>query len=138
MTIIEELFSEIKNGNVAKVKEILSNQPNLANGYLYGATPLIHSIERNREEVALALCSIPSVDINSRDNLNATPLERAIENKCYKLVEEIVKKSKKSQFDDIYIDDETLLTSSLKKDDQNISIALINGNFKIIKKVKFI
>lgn len=131
MTIIEDLFSEIKQGNVSKVKEILTNHANLANQYLYGATPLIYSIESNREEVALALCSLPSVDINSNDNLNASPLERAIENKCYKVVEEIVRKSKKSQLDSLFIDDdvETLLTSCLKKDDQNIAIALINGSF---------
>lgn len=125
---IIELFSEIKSGNVSKVKELCSANANLVNQYLYGVTPLLYSIECNQAEVAVALCSIPDIDLSLCDNLNTSPLERAIETRSFKIVDEIVRRTKKTQLNNWLIDDvETLLTSSLKSGDDEISIALING-----------
>lgn len=127
-----DLFNEIKCGNLSQVKEILKSKPNLANQYLYGVTPMLYSIECNREDIALFLCTNFSSNLNLVDNLGASPLERAIETQSYKLVEEIIKKMKKTDLDDLFFDDETLLTSSLKSDDQMVSIVLINGIENII------
>ena len=124
---IIQLFTEIKNGDESSVGEIVAKDTNLFNQYLYGVTPLLYSIECGREDIALWLCSNSSVDVSLCDNTKVTPLERAIETKCYRIVEEILKRSKKRELDEIVVDDETLLTKTLKSDDQNISIALING-----------
>lgn len=68
------------------------------------------------------------MDVSLRDNLNVTPLERAIEAHSYRTVEAIVRRSKRSILDGLLSpDDETLLTRSLRDDDQHVSIALING-----------
>ena len=47
-----ELFKEIKNGSVDRVKDIIQSQPGLLNKYFYGVTPLMYSIECEQEEVA--------------------------------------------------------------------------------------
>ena len=135
---IIELFSEIKSGNEIKTSEILARNSFLINQYLYGVTPLLFSIECGQEKVALSLCRKFSADFYLRDNMNVTPLERAIEAKLYKIVEEIIIKSRTKDLDEFYIGAETILTKTLKSEDQNISIALIKGkSSKILKSFAF-
>lgn len=127
---ISSLFSEIRDGNVPKVKEKLSSTPTLVNEYLYGATPLLYSLECGCEEIALALCSTPGIDLELRDNLGVSPLERAIEARLYRVVAEIVRKIKVNNLNKLLIDaSETLLIKSLKSDDQDVVVALIEGKF---------
>lgn len=131
---IIELFSEIKSGNEFKTSEILASHSFLINQYLYGVTPLLFSIECGQEKVALSLCKKFSADISLRDNMNVTPLERAIKAKFYTVVEEIIIKSRTKDLEEFYIGAETILTKILKSEDENICIALIKGkSSKILK-----
>lgn len=131
MTIIE-LFQEIKNGDLIRVKEILSLNPKLLNEYYYGVTPFMYSIECEHEDIALELGLNPKTDYSLRDNLDSGLLEKAIEYKMYKVVELICKNIKKSSLNDtISGSSETYLTASIKADDSNVSIALIKGNVDV-------
>jgi hypothetical protein len=130
MSTIYSLFNEIKQGNNDKVKTIIKQDSKLLNKYLYGANAFIYSIECGREEIAIELASQMkgSSEFNSKDNLNRSCLEIAIHNKLDKTVEYICSNLKPDQLNRIQEDNgETYLTQSLKENDQ-ISLALINGN----------
>ena len=129
-----ELFNEIRNDNVGNFKQILSENPSLINEYLYGVTPLLYSIECNSPNIAMDLCLCGQADMDLKDNVENSCLEKAIENKMYKIVEIVCKNSnfdKKMMLDN----KETLLTNTLKMNDQNVSIALINGKFFLSYKI---
>ena len=126
MNIIE-LFNLIKNNNVAKVKETLAKTPKFLNEYCYGVTPLLYSIESNSESIALELCLNPHVDLSCKTNEDESVLMKAIEHKMYKIMEIVCRKANKSMLNELLDSGETYLTHTLKSDDSNASIALING-----------
>lgn len=129
MSEISMLMTEIKNGAVDQVRELVRRNSNIINEYLYGVTPLLYSIECKREDLALELCNLDNLDVGLKDNLDVGPLERAVELKLYRVVESLAKKSKKSQLNNfLAASTETYLTSCLKSDDQNVAISLIRGN----------
>ena len=129
-----ELFKEIKLGNVDQVTEIIQNQPNLLNRYFYGVTPLMYSIECEQEEVALSLCQTPGIDLNLKDNLDSSLIEKAIEYKTFRVVEYLCKNIKKPFVNDTYFENgETYLTSAIKSGDDQTTIALINGKIDVNK-----
>lgn len=121
-----ELFNEIKNDNLVEFRRLINENPNLINEYLYGATPLLFSIECNSSDIAMDLCLHDQTNFELKDNVENSCLEKAIENKMYKVVEIVCKKVK---FNKNYLleNQETLLTNSLKMIDQNVPIALIKG-----------
>lgn len=125
---LSELFQEIKNGSLSKVRDIVSNEPNIVNEYYYGVTPLMYSIECEKEDIALELSQNPKIDFSLKDNLESSPLEKAIEYKMYKIIAIISKKIKKSVLNEALINEvETYLTSSIKADHTASSVSLING-----------
>lgn len=121
-----ELFNEIRNDNRVEFRRLINENPNLINEYLYGVTPLLFSIECNSSDIALDLCSHDQTNFDLKDNVENSCLEKAIENKMYKVVEIICQKV---TFNKNYFleNQETLLTNSLKTNDQNVPIALIKG-----------
>ena len=126
MSLIE-LFNEIKKDNLDNFRKILAAKPNLINKYLYGATPFLYSIECSSHNIALELALNSNTDFELKDNVDNSSLEKAIENKMYKIVEIICKNSKDFNRNNIMENNETLLTNCLKMEDTNVSVALING-----------
>jgi ankyrin repeat protein len=126
------LFDEIRNGNLAKVREIIETNPTLINKYLYGATPFLYSLECSNQDIAFELALNPNLDFELKDNLDICCLEKAIESKMYKIVEIISRVSKKHDMNNIILsNNETFLTNSLKMNDTQVSIALIKGGFDL-------
>jgi hypothetical protein len=128
-----ELFSFIKNDNLSKVKDVISKNPKILNEMYYGATPLIYSIECNNEKIALELCQYPNIDLGCKSNEDESVLMKAIEYKMHKIIEFYCSKCKKASLNQLLDSGETLLTDTLKRDEKDSSIALINGNFSDIK-----
>jgi hypothetical protein len=121
-----ELFDNIKYDNIVEFRRIINENPNLINKYLYGVTPLLFSIESDRNNIAIDLCLNDQTDFELKDNVEKSCLEKAIEHKMYTVVEIICKKLKFNK--EYFLENkETLLTNSLKMNDQNVSIALIKG-----------
>lgn len=127
-----ELFNVIREDNVSEFQKLITNHPDLLNEYLYGVTPLLYSIECNSQNISMEICMNTQTDFSLKDNIENSCLEKAIENKMYKIVEVICKNSTdKPDMNKFLENGETLLTNSLKMNDQNICLALINGNYKI-------
>ena len=122
------LFDEIRKGNLEKIKEILVADPNLVNKYLYGVTPFLYSLECGNQEISLEMVQNSKVDFSLRDNSDVGCLEKAIDSKMYKIVEIVCKMSIKLEMDKVILsNNETFLTNSIKMNDSQVSIALING-----------
>ena len=126
---LAELFKSIKYDDSTKVKEILKDRPSFINEYLYGVTPLHYSIECQNEKIALELCQYPRVQLNSRDNLNESCIQKAIENKMYDLVKLLCKLDKNIPLNEFLSNHETLLTNCIKLGDNEAAISLLNGIF---------
>lgn len=127
-----DLFSFIKNDNLTKVKETISKNPAMLNKMMYGASPLIYSIECNRENIALDLCqSYPDIDLNCKSSEGENVIFKAVEHKMYKIIEIICRNSKKTILNELFENGETLLTDTLKRNDDTSSILLINGGIDI-------
>ncbi len=126
-----ELFDTIRNDDFNSFKTLINTNPSLINEYLYGVTPLLYSIECKSEKISMELCLNGLTDFELKDNVETSCLEKAIENKMYKIVEIICKNStKKFNRNNLMDNGETVLTNSLKMDDQNVTLALLNGKFK--------
>ncbi len=132
-----ELFKSIKNDNLSKVKEILNDRPSLINEYLYGVTPLHYSIECQNEKIALELCQHPKIQLNFKDNLNESCIQKAIESKMYNLVQKLSKLDKSISLNEILANQETLLTNCIKLGDNEAVISLINGIFEVYNSFTF-
>ena len=128
MSLIE-LFDFIKRDDITKIKEIISKSPKIINEMQYGATPLIYSIECKNEKIALELCQYQNIDLNCKSNEGETVLMKAIEYKMYKMIEHVCKKINKKFLNELLENGETLLTDTLKRDENHSSIALIEGIF---------
>lgn len=130
------LFKEIREENLNAVKEIILQDSSILNEYLYGVTPFIYSVECERESIAIELLNYPDLDLNLRDNLGDSCLSKAFESKLYKLAEMICSRVKKTVINEILYNNETLLTSCIKADDEMGSIILIKGKifYKPIEK----
>ncbi len=129
-----ELFNIIRTDDLNSFKSLINTNPSLINSYLYGVTPLLYSLECKSEKITMELCQNSLADLELKDNVETSCLEKAIENKMYKIVEIICKNiTNKFNRNNLMENGETLLTNSLKLDDQNVSIALIKGklNFEI-------
>jgi len=124
-----ELFNYIKNDNLSKVKEIISKNPKILNEMYYGATALIYSIECNNEKICNELCQYSNLDFNCKSNEGDNVLMKAIEHKMYKTIEFLCNKFKKTTINQMLDNGETFLTDTLKRDEKDSSIALINGIF---------
>ena len=122
-----QLFSDIKNGDSLKVKSSIESSPTWLNKFIYGVTPLMYAIECGNEEISLELCQNPNADFTLTDNFDMSYLQKAVEAKLPKLVELLLSKIKRSNLNDMFIDNETLLTYSIKMNDPNTSLAFING-----------
>ncbi len=126
-----ELFDTIRNDDFNSFKTLINTNPSLINEYLYGVTPLLYSIECKSEKISMELCLNGLTDFELKDNVETSCLEKAIENKMYKIVEIICKNStKKFNRNNLMDNGETVLTNSLKMDDQNVTLALLNGKLK--------
>jgi hypothetical protein len=131
MSAFLQLFSDIRNGDLTKVRECLSSDSSLVNKFMYGVTPLMYSIECQNEEISFDICqNYPDLDLTLNDNLGSSYLEKAVEYKMYKIVELLCSRMDKTVLNANIMDDETLLTQSIKSDDLNTSLALINGKFE--------
>ncbi len=126
-----ELFNTIRNDDLNSFKTLINTNASLINEYLYGVTPLLYSIECKSEKISMELCLNGLTDFELKDNVETSCLEKAIENKMYKIVEIICKNStRKFNRNNLMDNGETVLTNSLKMDDQNVTLALLNGKFK--------
>jgi hypothetical protein len=123
-----QLFSDIRSGEVAKVNDLLATDSSLINKFMYGVTPLMYSIECQNEEISLELVKSSGLDLTLTDNLGSGYLEKAVEYRMYKIVEALCPRVDKAIINGTVMDTETLLTHSIKIDDLNTSLALINGN----------
>jgi hypothetical protein len=134
MSLIQ-LFHEIRNNNLENLKKIVASYPDLLNKYLYGVTPFHYSIECENQNIAVEIALNPNIDLELKDNLSISCLEKAIQNKMYKIVEIICKNHKNlDRLNNQIINNETLLTNSLKMDEALVTIALIKGILNIKKK----
>lgn len=125
-----ELFDFIKNDNLAKVKEVLAKNPKILNEMYYGATALIYSIECDNEKICSELCQYPNIDLNCKSNEGDTVLMKAIAHKMFKMIEFFCIKLQKTALNQLLDNGETFLTDTLKRDEKDSSIALINGILK--------
>jgi hypothetical protein len=132
MDSLIEIFDSIKNNDILKLNSILSVNPNLINKYLYGVTPFLYAIECGNENIALELSKHGDVNFTLKDNLESNCLEKSLESKMYNLSEIICIKNIGLNLDEILNDRETILTRSLKSEDNYACKILINGNFWFI------
>ena len=128
-SILIDLFRSIKQSDLQAFQNILSKNSIDLNQYLYGVTPLFYSIECKNEVFALELLRNPSTEQPFlKSNLGCSCLEKAMENKLFKVVEVLLKKYKKADLNRV-LDacEETLLTKCIKFYDQACAIMLIEG-----------
>jgi hypothetical protein len=128
-SIFIDLFRSIKQNDYDTFKNFLSKNVDF-NQYSYGATPLYYSIECKNEIFALELLRISTVDPFLKSNLETSCLEKACENKLFKVVEALLKRYKKGDLNK-FLDNETYLTKSIKIYDQSCAVMLIEGKFKL-------
>lgn len=135
MDSLVEIFDSIKNNDLVKLNNILSSNTNLINKYLYGVTPFLYAIECGNEDIALELSKRGDVNFSLKDNLDFNCLEKSIESKMYNLAELICKNNRAFNLDEILFDKETILTRSLKSEDNDACRVLIIGSAFVYYKI---
>jgi ankyrin repeat protein len=135
-----ELFNAISSDNLNQVAEILQNDPSLLNKYMYGVTPLMFSIECKTQAISMHLLTnnSPSIDLDLRDNLGMTCLEKAIETMhVSEFIDLLIKKMHRKSLNKMMSSNEgeTLLTKAIKMNNNDTICRTLISNDEILNLV---